>query len=165
MIRGKKADEKLLSVWLFIILALIGISIIIGVSLFYSVKIDTRQIESEILSSRILDCLVKQGKIVDEAMQDNFDIFEKCSLKKDLFENREKELFYFNVSFYKDSWNNFEKSFSAGSPDLYFQCIISEDAEAEHFSECSIKRVISTYKGEVFFIDIIAASNQIGRSL
>lgn len=160
-IKGKKADEKLLSIWWLLVLAMIGVGIIFGVSIFYSVKIDTRAVESEILADQVLNCIVKQGKIIDEAMQNDFDI-GKCYLKKELFDK--KEIFYLNVSFYDESGKT-EKSFAAGPYDLYVQCLLKEESEAEYFSECAIKNVIATQNGKLFFVKIIAASNQVGEGL
>ncbi len=96
MLKNKNGEEKFLSIWWFFVLAIVGVGIAAGVYIFYSSDIDIRTAEAETLSTRISDCIVKQGVITSDVLKSDFDIYEKCDLNKNLF----KETFYFNVTIF-----------------------------------------------------------------
>lgn len=70
-INDRNAGERLLSIYWFFILMIVGIGIVIGVFIIYSTKLDVRGLESEFLSDRILECLVDNGKLNNEIFDDH----------------------------------------------------------------------------------------------
>jgi len=59
---NKKAGEKVLSIYLFIIYIIVSIGIVSGVLTFYG-PLDVRGVESGILTDKVIDCLVEQGEL------------------------------------------------------------------------------------------------------
>ena len=57
---NRKADTKLLSIWWFLVLTIIGVGIIIGTMVFFSKNIDLRAQEAEILSVRLIGFLLRK---------------------------------------------------------------------------------------------------------
>ena len=58
---NKKAGERVLSIYLFIIYIIVAVGIVSGVLLFFSSSLDIRKAEAEILGDKVIDCLVEQG--------------------------------------------------------------------------------------------------------
>ena len=83
---NKKADERLLSIYLFIIYIIIAVGIISGVLLFYG-PLDVRSLEAGILSNKVIDCLVEQGIIKPNVLDGNFDLLKECGF--DFIDNSE----------------------------------------------------------------------------
>jgi len=75
---NKKAGERILSIYLFIIYIIVVIGIVSGVILFKDSDLDVREIESGILTDKVIDCLVEQGKLRTD-FDANFDLIEKCN--------------------------------------------------------------------------------------
>ena len=85
---NKKAGERILSIYLFIIYIIVGIGIVSGVLIFKGSDLDVREIEADILSDRIIDCLVEQGRLRGDFFDADFDLTKKCGL--DFKDNTEK---------------------------------------------------------------------------
>ena len=84
---NKKGGEKLLSVWWIFVLVVIGGAIIIGVLIYYNADINIKEFEADVLAERIVRCLVNNGYLSQDFLEKEFNIFEECSLKKEIFEN------------------------------------------------------------------------------
>ena len=158
LLRNKKGDERYLSPWLFLVWALIAVFIVAGVWIFYSAEVDIRAEESEVLSMRILDCLVDNGEINQIVFQENFDIFSECSLNKEIL--KESREFYFNISL-KDLNGKILKSISAGEKDFEIQCRL----KGKNFALCSEKKVYVGRDKENLIMEILAGSNQQGAKI
>jgi len=77
---NKKGDEKIMSVWNFLIWGVIGIAIVGGVYLIYSAEADVRELQAESLKNKVVDCFVVDGEISEGLFDDKFDIFSECNL-------------------------------------------------------------------------------------
>jgi hypothetical protein len=75
---NKKADERVLSIYLFIIYIIVSIGIVSGVFIFYGTPLDVRKVEAGILNTRVIDCLAEQGKLTPEFFNNNFDLVTYC---------------------------------------------------------------------------------------
>ena len=93
---NKKGGEKLLSVWWFFVLVVIGGSIVIGVLIYYSADVNIKELEADILTGRIIRCVTDRGYLKQDFLQDSFDIFKECDLRKEVF--GEGSDFYFKIS-------------------------------------------------------------------
>ncbi len=100
---NKKGDERVLSLYWFVMFVIISIGVVSGVYLFFSNQIDVRGAEASILGDRIVGCLVQNGilneKLLEEMNSDNFE--EKCRLilKDDSLEAyKDKSQFYIEVN-------------------------------------------------------------------
>ncbi len=154
LFRDKKAGEKLLTIWWFFVLALVGGGIVIGVLIYYSGEIDVRKLESELLADRILDCLSEQGNLNEEFLKDDFDIFQGCSLDKEVIENSGN--FYINVSLY-DLDGESIKEITKGVGSFEVNCKL----EGGDYPKCSGKEIfVFDSLGEKLKFKILAGTNQ-----
>jgi hypothetical protein len=148
---------NLLSVWWFAILVTVSAGIVLGVSFFYSISLDTRSVEANILSDKIADCLSKQTPENIEFIK-SFDIFSKCGLNKNVFENGSN--FYINVSVF-----NGEKTESVqfGKTSIGKDCLISNSVNAKYFPQCYENDLVIYDKDKnALNIIIITGSNNDG---
>lgn len=166
MFKYKKAGEKYLSIWWFFVLIIISVGIVAGVAIFNLSDRSTKELESDILISKVVDCLVDYGYINEDFLSENFDIFKNCYINKEIIEDRQH---YLSVEVY-----NFE-DFSKGeygniinpSPrvfgvaDFKNQCKIRKVIKAESYPECSEKYVYVLGKDDKkLVLHVAAGSNQ-----
>tara|TARA_Y100000034_G_scaffold101437_1_gene125756 strand:- start:1328 stop:1807 length:480 start_codon:yes stop_codon:yes gene_type:complete len=88
---NKKATDKILSVYWFIILFIVVAAIVYMVSVFYGEPYDIREIEANVMINQIADCITKNGKLKEDFNKD-VNLLDYCH-------------FNFNVEDFKD-WNN-----------------------------------------------------------
>lgn len=148
-----KKGGKYLSFWWLLILVIIGLAIAGGVIIFYSKNIDVKKMEAEILVGRLSDCLAGGGKLNQNLLNDDFNIFSECKLNEKILSDSEH---YFRVNVEGDK----KKKIESGNADIKTQCKIKEGgSEAKYFGECSsIALSVKDYK-----INIFAGSNQAGK--
>lgn len=171
MISNKRGGEKVLSIWWFFVIAIIGAAIVGGVLIFYGQEINTKGAEAESLSSKITNCLIDNGKITDNYFTSGFDIYSQCGLAKDLFGKGSN--FFFRVRVLDEngkiiSGNGAE--IIGGDTSFEGDCAIIETGEvkAVHYPMCSRKvtgfdYVASDGSLKKYSIIVIAGSNQQGR--
>ncbi len=153
-----RRGEYALSVWMFFVIIAISVVLVISASLFYSKTVDTRKAEADALVNKLSNCF--SGKMVEEGMKAEFDIYKNCSISKSV--DIKGSQIYFNVSFYDSSGKSL-KEFIAGDRSFYANCKIGESVkEAEHFPKCSYGRSESFASGKKILVRIIGASNQQG---
>ena len=155
LIRDKKADERYLSPWMFLIWAIIGISMIIGVLQFYNVIADVRGAESNALGIRILDCL-KSDFNYSEISGKDFDIFSKCNLNQAVLEG--KDFFYFNLTIINSSGAAYPIIRGNG----LYQVMCDTGRSDNVFPLCSSNSLMARDKSDnqQYSLKILAASNQ-----
>ena len=132
---NKKADERVLSIYLFIIYTIVAVGIVSGVLLFYN-PLDVRELEAGILSNKVIDCLVEQG-FLDESigvLDKDFKLLEKCGF--DFIDNSE---IYGDIQYgVKVKLSDFEsgeplgEEIRAGNQDFFEYC----DAEGKKIPKC-----------------------------
>ena len=177
LLKNKKAEERYLSPIMFLVWAIIAISIFVGVLIFYSAKTDVRAEEAEFLGVRVADCLVNNGYL-NENIIEGFNIFEECKLSEKIISTGN---FYLYVGFSDAS--NFHvffpstealpnkpiKPIEKGDRGLKSQCEIKQniDSEARYFAECFKTKVYALDKSDnsKILIEIITGSNQLGREV
>ena len=109
LIGQKKGMEKIMSVYWFVILALVAGAIVFMVYSFYGNPYDVRHIEAEVLSNKIIECLSGDDGLVKIDNNFNEDFLNKCHL--DFQTEDEKTQYYVEVKFYDFNSNtplNFE---------------------------------------------------------
>ena len=148
---NKKADERLLSIYLFIIYIIVSIGIVSGVLVFHGAGLDVREIEAEILSEKIIDCLVDNGELVKGVLEEEFNLKEFCNIE--LNDNTEsykgEEQIGVEVKFFDfNSCNknadeqincadNLRNKLEIGRKDLFGFC----DLEGDKLPKCSKKSI------------------------
>jgi hypothetical protein len=76
---NKRGDERLLSIYLFVIYIIVAIGVVSGVLIFYGSPLDVRVVEAGVLNDRIIDCLVPQGNLNNDFLKDNFSLIDFCN--------------------------------------------------------------------------------------
>ncbi len=82
LIRGTRGDERLLSLYWFIMFIIIAIAVVSGVVLFYSYPFDVRPAEANLLADKILTCIVNQGYIKQQFLKPaaELSLFDVCGI-------------------------------------------------------------------------------------
>lgn len=153
----KRGEERFLSPWLFLIWGLIGVAIVSGVLIFYALKIDVRQNEAEILSKKLIDCLIDNGDFNDFGEEE---IYRNCNLDKEMIWNGD---YYFNISIYKNE--ELYNQIIAGTKDFEMHCELRKESGGESFAVCFNDKVYALEDGKKIIIKISTASNQLGAKL
>jgi hypothetical protein len=135
MIKNKKAAEKIISVYWFVILFLVAGAIVYMVSSFYGKPYDIRGIEAELLVDKAADCVSYGGYLREEVLtpefKDNF--LARCGITfevEDAYGWRQEEQYFLQINFYDfNSYPNSDSLFevSAGNFNLKDFCNIKSD--------------------------------------
>lgn len=170
MINNKRGGEKLFSIWWFLILGITAVGIGYGVVLFYSQDIDIREFETGLIYSHIGNCIVHNNVLVDEVLNEDFDIYSYCHIDKKVFE----ESFYLNLVI-KDDEENIIKEISIGNLDLRKQCEIVFDSKntqkviATSYARCYSSKESISYFDEGYrmegSMEFLSASNNAGKRI
>lgn len=163
MIRSKKGGEKLLSLWWFFSLTVIGAGIVFGVLSYYSAELEIKGVEANVMADKLVRCIDNQGFLNNEVLKDNFDALKQCGFSEKMFSSG---IFYFNISIYDKNGNSL-KEIVKGAGSFQADCQIQEESKikAKHYPKCAKKdEKIYYYQGQIQegTIKILAASNQYG---
>jgi len=60
---NRKGDERVLSLYWFILFIIVAVAIVSAVLIFYSYLLDVRGAEASILADKVIDCLSNDGKL------------------------------------------------------------------------------------------------------
>ncbi len=135
---NKKADEKILSIYLFIIYIIVGVGIVSGVIIFKDSDLDVREIEAGILTDKVIDCLVEQGKLRTDFDVD-FDLMGECDFN---FEDNTKkydgeERYAVKVESFDFDSGGLKEEVKAGKTDLLTYCGL----EGDKIPKCNLKEL------------------------
>ena len=154
---GKKAGEKILSLWWIFILTLIGGFIIFATAIFYSAEINTNSIESAIILDKLADCFIYNGYLNENVLNDSFDIFYSCGIDSKVF--FADSLYYFNVSIIGE---NLTKEFIFGKSSFESDCRVSQKISGKYLPSCSTENYFAFYNNSILKIKIMSGVNQQG---
>jgi hypothetical protein len=159
--KSKKAEEQLMSFWMFVAWGLIGLTIVGAVYLFYSTEVDVRDTHSLVLANRVVDCLVDSGELNSAFFNEDFDLFSICDLNEDSFEDN----FYISVNVISDN----PKEINFGNPSFVTDCEISEIGDAKKYPRCEFHRMNIFYflddKKNKGIIEVFSGAKIIGRGI
>jgi hypothetical protein len=168
---NKKGSEKLLSIWWFFVLVIVLVAIVTGVLIFYSVDLDLKSYEAKYLSEKLMKCFSDNG---GSYYSGEFDIFEKCGLKREVFGAGSN--FFYHIKIIDDK-QSIIKEFTGGDVSYENDCKVTgklqsesdssgKEVKAQHYPECSQKSGLINYYlgGEIKkgTINIVTGSNQKG---
>ena len=131
--KNKTGTDKILSIYWFVILFIVAAGIVYMVVVFYGKPYDVRAYESDILITKVADCLIDSGKLINdyETLENVF--FERCSLNfktEDNFDWNVAGQYFVNFSFYEfniiaqDGLGSFQKNFSFKIKNLLDFCSV-----------------------------------------
>ena len=162
---NKKGGEKLLSVWWFAVLAIVGASVVIAVLMYSSGNIDVRGIESSVISNKVYNCINDNGILISSFFDSKFDIINQCGFSSEAF--RTGSNFMLKVAL-KDSNGNEIKSLVEGDAAFEKDCDIvkSGTVSARNYPKCTYANGTINYfennRIKTAYLNILTASNQIG---
>ncbi len=134
---NKKAGERILSIYLFIIYIIVSVGIVSGVILFRS-DLDVREIEAGILADKVIDCLVEQGKLRID-FDAGFDLIGECNFNfKDNTKKYDgEERYAVKVESFDFNSEVLKNEIKAGKIDLLTYCGL----EGEKIPKCNLKEL------------------------
>ena len=166
----RKGGEKIMSVWWFAVLIVVGTGIVISVLIFYSADVDVRYTESEILYNKIVDCVVQDGFLIDGVLTKEFDLMKTCNLNTKVI--NEEKLFYIKMNILDENGKSLREPIIKGNVLFLEDCKIQEPDEngkttgAKYYPKCSENTINVNYgedkKGK---LEILTASNNLGRKI
>lgn len=158
-IEGKRGDERTLSLYWFVMFVIITIAVVSGVVLFYGRPFDVRAAESQILSDKLLLCVVHDG-VLDARVfaSEGFSLERDCSLTftdTSIAAYTGKQQFYVSVR----SGGN-EKT--GGNIEAQYQAFCKHEGSFKNIPVCVQRRVMvldkrgEGEKGSLVPLDITA---------
>ncbi|GEM_PF-6607491 len=162
---NKRADEKLFSIWWFVSLTLVGVTVTVVVLNYFSSSIDVRAKEVSMLEQKILDCIIKKGYLKKEVLSwKNEEIFDKCGLNKESFKEETNTKIFFNLKLKNEKGEEI-KVFRFGEVSYEEECLIKQ--KGSYFPACSktksfINLINDENKKETIIIDLLVASQNHG---
>jgi len=165
ILKNKKADERYLSPWMFLIWVIIAVSIVIGVVIFISIQADARLAEADVLSMSLIDCLANPFNIT-LFNSSSFNIYSYCGLNERLFssEYTGKDILYLKIQITDSS--GVLKTIEGGNKAFDTQCTYQFDNNVleSNLAQCSKKviDIMDLATGKEYAIMVIVASNQKG---
>ena len=140
----------------FISFAIIAIGITAGIYMFYSQNLDIRDDEAKILFDKLKNAVFKDGKLREEVLEDNFNIYDKADIDKELINNKKLGFFYFKIEISEPEKP--KKKIEGGAPSFEIECELPGDK----LVTCKDRRWKLDSGIEVY---ILAGSNQKGESI
>jgi len=163
---NKQGADKVLSMYWFLILIIVAGGIIGMVFTFYSHPYDVREIEANVLTNKISDCLSQDGNLNSNLIDNegNFsedfklNFLKNCNLNFNTEEiYKGKEQYYTEINFYKeDNLENSVFNISKGNKDYISDCEISKVKEYKRNVQC-VKRDFYSLNGkDLYLIKILS---------
>lgn len=178
MLKDKQGGEKYLSIWWFFCLAMIAGAIVISVSMFLTADVETKVLESEILTMRVVDCVIDNGYLKKDLLTEDYNLFEDCFLDRKMFSSQGEYYLSYEIYKYEDCKINSEDfdcnkdgallgSKTFGQRGFKEQCeIIDKGVIAGHYARCDEKWVYTLdEEGEKLLLYVNTGSNQIIRGI
>jgi len=162
LIKNKKGGDKLLSLWWFFILGVIGGFIVLGVVIYYSADTNVNPIEASILSDKLVGCLIQEGNLNSNVFNPDFDLFKECNLDRKMFGIG--SFLYFNISIY-DSDNKLIRELINGSGTFELDCKVGMKINAKYFPSCVSENYFANSGNKSYRINILGGSNQLGAKI
>jgi hypothetical protein len=174
--KNKKADERLLSIYLFIIYTIVSIGVVSGVVLFHGSALDVREVEAGILNDKIIDCLVEEGELINEVLDSEFDVSEFCKIKPAdnsvAYSGEEQigvriRLFDFESCVKLEDevktscTNDLMEDIEIGRTDFFGFC----DLEGDKIPKCSEKNVYVLNDGERIVLNVLSAVRKVEKNV
>ncbi len=153
---NRKGADKILSVYWFAVLFLVASGVFGMVYVFYKYPFDVREMEGQIITNRISECISHQGVLASEwidnsdgteSTREKIKIRDKCNL--DFSSEFDNEQYYVRVDFY--DMNNFKietkdetekilsspmKTIFDGNENLKSDCEIQTKKDFERQAKC-----------------------------
>jgi len=140
MKKNKKGAEKIISIYWFAILFLVAGAVAAMVVIFYGEPYDVRELEADILTNSVANCLSEVGYLKANIIgnldfQNNF--LRECGLNFNVEETFKDPQYYLRVQISQEGNNVFDAS--KGNLNLISSCGVESEIEEERLAKCSEK--------------------------
>jgi hypothetical protein len=152
MKKNNAGAEKIISVYWFAILFLVAAGVAAMVVIFYGKPYDVRELEADILTNSIANCLSEVGYLKPNVLgNSNFrsNFLGECKLNFDVESTFTQPQYYLKVQIFQDANNVFEVS--EGNLNLISSCGVESTIEKENLAKCSEKTFYSLGTGNVLY--------------
>ena len=163
--KNRKGGDKVISVYWFVILILVAGGVYAMVSSFYNYPYDVREVEAELMTNKIADCLSASGQLnsdifgeegFNQEFEDNF--LDECEINL----NSELDIngvlqYYFKIDFYsEDNLENSVFEIVYGNKALPASCDIQEEKEYKREAKCVEDNFFSSHENKLYLIKILS---------
>ena len=164
---NKRAAEKILSIYWFIILILTVAGIYGMINLYYNHPYDVRELEANLLINKVADCISYAGEIrpevfnisdrkLSEEFKTNF--LNNCNITFNVEEEKwERAQYYIEITFYRYPGQYLLGTISEGEKNWKVLCEAAAEGDYRKFPKCVNKRFFSLYGSDLILIDIFSA--------
>lgn len=126
-LKDKKATEKIISVYWFVILFIVAAAIVYMTASFYGKPYDARQIEADLLADNVAKCISEAGYLNEEVLDPQFteNFLENCNINfnvEDAYGWREQEQYYIELNLADFSSGEKILEVTAGNAELKSFC-------------------------------------------
>ena len=161
---NKRGAEKIISVYWFVMLILVAGGIYGMVYMFYSHPFDVREIEANVLTNNIADCISEKGVINNELFNEGGsvkeDFLETCKINFNVEDekgwDRDEQYFvrvqFFNVSSLQTPFAEISK----GNEKWLSDCDINKKGVFDILEKCVEKRFYSVDGNKQILVDILS---------
>lgn len=158
IIKGKKGDERVLGIWMFLVWTVIALVIVLSVFLFYGQEVDIKLLQSDVLGDRIADCLFDEENVKEI---NNF--YEECKINQNFFDENK---LYAKISFFElGSEVLVQDPIRLGNEDIETQCDLREtqdEKKSPNLARCYSKLFYGIKNGQSIRVEITTGSNNYG---
>ena len=125
--KNTKGAEKIISVYWFAILFIVAAAIAYMTASFYGKPYDVRQIEADLLTNKVAECVSEAGYIKEEILKQEFasNFPENCGINfnvEDAYRWREQEQYYLELNLVGFSSDEKILEVKKGNPNLKSFC-------------------------------------------
>ncbi len=166
---NKKAEEKIITIWWFICLILVGTAIVIVVLGYFGTFVDIRDAEISMLQEKIMDCITQDAYLIEEILfLDSKEILKRCNLNPKQFQDQTK--FLIDITIYNQT-KDMNLTIKEGNRAYYKDCLATANVKTINYPKCIISNESIIYfnrktaKKEFWTISLIIASNNLGEKI
>ncbi len=164
--------DKIISVYLFFILAFTATAIVYMVSNYYGYPYDVREVEASILANNVADCFSFKGELnqelfKNESFNDEFkrNFLEECNLNFEPEETIDYQEYYIKADFFGvEDLNKNVFSIEDGNLNIASECEIQRDKEYEKLSKCVERRFYSLKDDKQYLIKILTGVRKVDKN-
>jgi hypothetical protein len=164
---NKRGTDKILAIYWFLILIFVAGAVFSMVYTFYHHPIDVREVEAELLATKIADCLSRTGALREEVLESseeglilneefNKNFLKECSItfnvEGEYGWNSDSEYFA-SVEFFDVDGNSPFEKIEKGNRNLVANCEVKDEdnEEFERPPNC-VKRGLYVIRGDVQYL-------------
>lgn len=163
----KQAEEKMISVYWFVIVVLIAGAVVAMVSTFYGDPYDVRDVEANLMINKFSECVSDSGKLNEDFLnqshlKDNVSLKSVCGFvfeKSSGQAGNQRSEYYLESQFYEVESEKSLANYSAGSRAFKAQCRTQNETQNhEGFAKCVNRTVyVANDTESAYEVNVLAA--------